>query len=93
MADMLRGNRPRAFCLMFLQVAHGALHIYVLSDRDFGADLKESRGAGLQVSGVLPFESAIKIATLRAIHNSLIFRDERAASPNSQWLSQGRTTF
>jgi hypothetical protein len=87
------GDRPRAFRLVFLQVAHGALRIYVLSDRDFGADSKESRGAGFQVVGVLSFESAIKIATLRAIHNFLIFRDERPASPNSQWLSQGRTTF
>jgi hypothetical protein len=90
---MFGGDGPRAFCLMFSQVAHGALHIDVLSDRDFGADLKESCGAGFQVAGVLSFESARKIATLRAIHNSLIFRDERPASPDSQWLSQGRTTF
>ena len=93
MADMFRGDRPGAFCLMFLQVAHSALRVYVLSDRDFGADLKESCRASFHVDGVLAFENAIKIATLRAIHNFLIFRDERPASPNSHLLSQGITTL
>lgn len=83
---MFRSDRPRAFCLMFLQIAHSALHVDVLSDRDFGADLKESRRTGLQIPGILPFKSAIKIATFRAIHNSLIFRDERPARPSSQWV-------
>jgi len=86
---MFRGDRPRAFCLMFSQVAHSALRIYVLSDRDFRADSKKSCGASFQVPGVLSFESAIKIATLWAIHDFLIFRDHRPASPNSQFLSQG----
>ena len=78
---MFGGDGPRAFCLMFLQVAHGALHIYVFSDRDLGADLKESRGASFRVASILAFENVIKIATLRAIHDSLIFRDEQHGMP------------
>jgi len=93
MADMFRGDGPRALCLMFLQIAHSALHIYILSDRDSGTDSKKSRGTNFQIAGVLPLKNAIKIATFRAIHNFLIFRDERPASPISQWFSQGMTTF
>jgi hypothetical protein len=75
-AYLFSRDGPRAFGLMFLKIAEGALQVNVLSGRKSWADLEKSGRAGLFVTRVPPFQNPVQITTLRTIHRYLTCGDE-----------------